>query len=147
MKTNVSMHALLLNTQPSEAYTDEEYIDFIEWENCLLVKSFALDLPKKFGDTHYLDQTDCEASINHIHVESLSMGLDLIYAWEKSLRKNHSERAFIILLSCDPDGENVTARFYQIRHDEPEWINSSDIEGYNNEALLIQTIIPNSKSD
>lgn len=57
------------------------------------------------------------------------MGLDLIYTWEMLLRKNHHlERTFKILLSCDPNGENVTARFYQIRHNEPDWLNSSDIE-------------------
>ena len=141
MKTNTAMSTLLLSTQPAGTPVNEEYLDFIEWEDCILIDSFACNLPRAFHDTCFSDRTDCEASINHLHLENLSLGLDLIYAWEKMLRIKYPDRSFVVVLSCDFDEGEVTTRFYQNRINEPKWVNDSDLESYKDEALLILEIL------
>lgn len=75
MKTNEAMSVLLLKTTPSGASNINDYTNFVEWDGCILISNFAKDLPSSFDKTTYSDRTDCEASINHLHSENLSMAL------------------------------------------------------------------------
>ncbi|MFD2614169.1 hypothetical protein [Paenibacillus gansuensis] len=139
MKTNRAMSELLAHAQTKGSPVDDDYLNFIEREGCILIKSFCSELPIGFPDTAYFDQTDCEASINHVHLESLSEGLNLVQAWENKLRFKYPAKAFVIVLKCDPDGTDVVARFFQYRESDPTWL-SSDLESYKSEALLVREI-------
>ncbi|WP_054028695.1 hypothetical protein [Bacillus sp. FJAT-28004] len=73
MKINKAMSALLHKTKPSGTSYNDEYTHFIEWDGCFLISSFASDLPSCFDKTTFSDLTDCEASVNHVHLEKLSI--------------------------------------------------------------------------
>ncbi|WP_169091762.1 hypothetical protein [Paenibacillus sp. PL91] len=136
MKTNKAMSELLLRTSPSGTIVDDEYTHFVEWNDCILISSFARDLPMSLDKTIYSDRTECEASINHLHLENLSIALDIIYEWKKSLISNYPEKSFIIVVSCDVDGSEAVIRFYLSRTDEPSWLNENNLENYKHEAIL-----------
>jgi hypothetical protein len=143
MKTNEAMSALLLKTKPSGARNSDEYTNFVEWDGCILISSFARDLPSSFDKTTYSDRTDCEASINHLHLENLSIALDLIDVWEKAIRHNFLGKEFYIVVSCELDGTEVVTRFYQLRPDEVAWVDEEhDLENYKHEAILLLKLQP-----
>ncbi len=138
MKTNEAMTTLLLKTKPSGGSNNDEYTHFVEWDGCILISSFARDLPSSFDKTTYSDRTDCETSINHLHLENLSIALGIIDVWEKTLRRNFSGREFNIVVSCELDGTEADARFYRLRPDEVAWMNEeNDLENYEHEAILL----------
>jgi hypothetical protein len=82
MKTNEAMSTLLLKARPSGASNNNEYAHFVEWDGCILISCFASDLPSSFDKTTYSDRTECETSINHLHLENLSIALELIGVWK-----------------------------------------------------------------
>lgn len=138
MKINKAMSALLHKTKPSGTSDIDEYTHFIEWDGCVLISSFASDLPSRFDKTTYSDHTDCEASINHLYLENLSIALDIIDGWEKALRNNYPGKAFNIVVSCELDGTETVARFYQLRPNEAAWVDEeNDLENYKHEAILL----------
>jgi hypothetical protein len=143
MKINKAMSALLLKTKPSVTTDNDEYTHFIEWDGCILISRFASDLPSSFDKTTYSDRTDCEASVNHLHLENLSIALDIINAWEKALRNNHPGKAFNIVVSCDLDGTEAVTRVYQLRQNEAAWVDEeNDLENYKHEAILLLKVQP-----
>ena len=138
MITNKAMSTLLLNTKPSGASNNDENTHFIEWDGCILISCFARDLPSSFDKTTYSDRTECETSINHLHLENLSIALELIDVWEKTLRRNFAGEKFNIVVTCEPDGKEAVARFYQLRPEEVAWLNEeNDLENYKHEAILL----------
>lgn len=46
-----------------------------------------------------------------------------------------------MILSSTITGEDVVIRFYQLRNDEPEWINLEDLEDYKEEAILVIEVL------
>jgi hypothetical protein len=143
MKTNEAMSALLLKTKPSAASNNDEYTNFAEWDGCILISSFVRDLPSSFNKTTYSDRTDCEASINHLHLENLSLALDLIDVWKKALLRNFPGKEFNIVVSCELDGTEAVTRFYQLRSDEVAWVDEeNDLENYKHEAILLLKVQP-----
>ncbi|WP_422659970.1 hypothetical protein ACK8P5_05470 [Paenibacillus sp. EC2-1] len=136
MKTNKAMAELLLRTSPSGTIVDDEYTHFVEWNDSILISSFVRNLPMSLDKTYYSDRTECEASINHLHLKNLSIALDIIYEWKKSLINKYPEKSFIIVVSCDVDGSEAVVRFYQLRTDEPLWLNENNPDNYKHEAVL-----------
>jgi hypothetical protein len=143
MKSNKAMSVLLHKTKLSGTSDIDEYTHFNEWDGCVLISIFASDLPNSIDKTMYSDHTDCEASINHLHLDNLSIALDIIDAWEKALRGNYPGKAFNIVVSCDLDGTEAVARFYQHRPIEVAWVDEENyLENYKNEAILLIKVQP-----
>lgn len=138
MKINEAMSTLLLKNKPSEVSDSNEYAHFVEWDGCILISCFARDLPSSFDKTTYSDRTECETSINHLHLENLSIALGLIDMWENTLRINFPGKKFNIVVSCENDGKEAVARFYQLRPEEVAWVHEeNDLESYKHEAILL----------
>lgn len=106
-----------------------------------MIDTSELRAAKTIEETIYMDRTELEASINHFYVDDLITGIHIVDNWEKNLRNNYIDKEFIILLSCEPNGEDVVIRFFQYREDEPEWLDLKDLEGYKEEAILVIEIL------
>ncbi|WP_127545939.1 MULTISPECIES: hypothetical protein [Paenibacillus] len=143
MKTNKAMRNLLNELAQSNESISSKLFNptFHEWDNCIVVDASSLRETYSIEETIYQDRTDLEASINHYHIEDLRTGLKLISNWKENIKLNYSEKDFILILSSTIEGEDVVIRFYQFRHDEPEWIKLNDLEGYKEEAILIIEIL------
>lgn len=78
-----------------------------------------------------------------MHLENLSIALDIIDALEKALRNNYPGKAFNIVVSCELDGTEAVARFYQLRPNEAVWVDEeNDLENYKYEAILLLKVQP-----
>ncbi|QSF46319.1 hypothetical protein [Paenibacillus tianjinensis] len=138
MKINEAMSMLLPKNKPSGVSDNHEYTHFVEWDGCILISCFARDLPSRFDKKTYSDRTECETSINHLHLENLSIALGLIEVWEKTLRRNFLGKKSNIVVTCELDGKEAVARFYQPRPEEVAWVNEeNDLESYKHEAILL----------
>ncbi|WP_340401578.1 hypothetical protein [Paenibacillus sp. FSL H8-0079] len=143
MKTNKAMRNLLNELAQSNESISSNLFNptFHEWDNCIVIDASSLRETDSIEETIYQDRTDLEASINHYHIEDLRTGLKLISNWKENIKLNYSEKEFILILSSTIEGEDVVIRFYQFRHDEPEWIKLNDLEGYKEEAILVIEIL------
>lgn len=109
---------------------------FIEWEGCILLKSPQLKLGN-FADMIYFDKTGIETFNNHIHLDNIAIGIEILNLWESKLSAMYKDKPFIFVLSSNLEGEDVVLRFYQYRSDEPEWMDRSNLDNYKEEAILI----------
>lgn len=130
---NFSASSKLNSITPSPAFT--------EWDHCILINTAELGTLKSIRETIYPDRTGLEASINHVHVNDLETGIQIIDQWKLRLQEDYSDKEFIIVLSCQADGEDVVVRFYQYREDEPAWVDLNNLECYEEEAILVFEIM------
>ncbi|RUT35827.1 hypothetical protein EJP77_02085 [Paenibacillus zeisoli] len=74
-----------------------------------------------------------------MHLENLSIALKLTDVWEKKkLRRNFPGKELNIVVTCELDGKEAVARFYQLRPVEVAWVNEeNDFENYKHEAILL----------
>ncbi|OWR29831.1 hypothetical protein CDO73_12145 [Saccharibacillus sp. O23] len=142
-KTNKAMQRLLNELVPMDEPLECDLFDpiFDEWDDCILMDGSGLEEMNSIEETVYPDRTALEASINHYHMENLEMGLDLMANWEKHLKAKYPERSFMLILSSTLEGEEVVIRFYQLRKDEPEWLERKDLEKYKEEAILAVEVL------
>lgn len=97
--------------------------------------------------TAFFDSTGCEAFINKIHVNDFigsggqSKGLKysliqaMLFSGRVLERLNCRLERFRFIISLDPDSEEITARFFTLRPDEP-W-GSEDPNDYTLEDVIM----------
>ncbi|MEK5489458.1 hypothetical protein MKZ24_01830 [Paenibacillus sp. FSL R7-0297] len=143
-KTNKAMRYLLENVPPSiHVALERASPNFTEWDHCILIDTTELGTLKTVKETIYLDRTELEASINHVHLSDFASGMKIMDQWTRKLQEDYSGKQFIIILSCQPDGGDVVVRFYQYRKDDPEWVALDNLEGYKEEAILVIGLMNN----
>ncbi len=91
------------------------------------------------------DRTGYEASCNEVRINdyiisedyfgSVRLGKMIMEIWKNKLKLEYPKDKFCIILSAD--GSYVTLRFYKIRKDESPWLNEDNLEGYEDEVIMI----------
>jgi hypothetical protein len=160
IKVNRKMQNILITNNLIKA-TELEYItvhnipniQVIEVNGCILIDEGSisrdtLDI-KRIIDI-YFDRTGFEAYHNHIHIgnyldkELKNSGEELLLAFKainilgKLLVNRFPQYKFHIVLSFD--GNQAILRFYRLREDENCWINITNLDGYQDEAVLVKEI-------
>ena len=110
-------------------------------------------LKSHFDPCSFHDQTGFEAFINKIHIsdfvdqteargEKLTYLLVQAVLYVNRIKDRLSERSerFTILLSFDPDSEEITVRFFMVRPNE-SW-GLEDIDEYILEDVIVQDTLP-----
>jgi hypothetical protein len=126
---------------------------FVEVEDCVLIKDENEDIKElnmNLITKAYGDKTGFEASNNHIHIsqyvddgyrspiKELKLAMYILDAWKIKLKTDFPEYKFHLILSYD--GKESTLRFHKYREDEGFWLIIDDLDGYEEEAILILEI-------
>ena len=130
---------------------DPKLTTFQLWDDCVLLESVSINnaLPKTFDESYYYDRTECEASLNHLHIntllandemfeQSVCFAFTLLTIWEFQLRNSFQQKTFHIVLSIQ--AEDVVLRCYTVRTNEVTWVDLENMEAYEEEALLVKVI-------
>jgi hypothetical protein len=123
---------------------------FFEWDGCILLRQERNDaLPSQFLPNQFIpDRTAFEAEYNHIHLNDifdevfqptqiLQLGIKILEVWAAVLyRQFDTKRNFILILSYD--GEEIVLRFYTVRENEAQWLDTSSLESYLDGLMVIE---------
>lgn len=159
MKTNTKMKPYLdtLKTDKKHNFTFDLvsvesiiFPEFLEWDGCVLLSQERnSELPTHFTSNQFVpDRTAFEADYNHIHLTDffdeevhpnaiLNIGIKILEVWAAVLYKQfNGDRHFNLILSYD--GEEVVLRFYTVRENEVQWLDTSKLESYFDGLMLIE---------
>lgn len=126
---------------------------FVEIEDCVLLKNNNQEVNGLNMNSIYKlygDKTGFEASHNHVHISQymknserspindFKLALLVLDSWKSKLKVDFPNYNFHLILSFD--GEESILRFHKYRTNEGSWARTDDLNGYKEEAVMVEEI-------
>lgn len=113
----------------------------LDLDNRIIKKNIDFDFILK----RFEDRVGYEASCNEIRVNDyiiegsfnsiVKLSFNVIDILKYKLKSKYPDDKFCIVFSSHK--EEVTLRFYKIREDEKAWLNEENLDGYIDEAIMV----------
>jgi hypothetical protein len=123
---------------------------FVVWEGCIFLKK-QFELSKGIKSIKFIDKTDIECYVNHMHIEDyiegqielsrvalLKEALSFVSRLKSELSKRYPNFSFKVIVACRDESSSV--RFHKLRKNE-SWL-ADNLDLYSSEAVLEYQLEP-----